>query len=60
MKSLIGLVLIILFWLLAIYGWIANIVVLYGMNFDHINGALVLRTIGVFIAPLGSILGLFF
>lgn len=38
-------------------GWIANIVKLAGMGFDSFSGMLVLRAIGVFVAPLGSVLG---
>jgi hypothetical protein len=59
MKAFLGLM-VVLAWVLGIIGWIANIVVLYGMSFDHLSGALVLRVIGIFIAPLGAILGLFF
>lgn len=49
-------------WLAAIFGWIANIVVLYHANVDlsNMTGSIILRIIGIFIAPLGSILGLFF
>jgi len=50
-------------WILAaiapVIGWILNIVKLAGMNFDHINGMMVLRVIGIFMAPLGAVLGLF-
>ena len=49
-------------WILAaiapVIGWILNIVKLAGMNFDHINGMMVLRVIGIFMAPLGAVLGL--
>lgn len=43
--------------LLAVGGWIANIVKLAGSSFDPITGMVVLRAIGVFFAPLGAILG---
>jgi hypothetical protein len=59
MKEFFGLGFIAL-WIAAIVGWIMNIVVLYGMSFDQITGPLVLRIVGIFVAPLGSILGLFF
>lgn len=39
------------------YGWIANIVILAHSNFDHLTGLLILRVCGIFIAPIGSILG---
>lgn len=40
-----------------LYGWINNIVILAGSTFDPITGLLVLRAIGVFVAPLGIVLG---
>lgn len=41
----------------AVGGWIANIVKLIGMNLDVISGMLIARAIGVFVAPLGAVLG---
>jgi hypothetical protein len=38
-------------------GWVANIVKLAGMDFASVTGMLVLRAIGIFIAPLGGVLG---
>jgi hypothetical protein len=38
-------------------GWIANIVKLVGMNFDPITGMLIVRAAGIFIAPLGAVMG---
>lgn len=49
----------ILFVLLAAGGWIANIVKIIGTGFSDFNGMLIARCIGVFIAPLGSVLGFF-
>lgn len=43
--------------LAGIGGWIANIVKLSGMEFASVTGMLVLRAIGVFIPPLGAVLG---
>lgn len=43
--------------LVGIGGWIANIVKLVGSNFDPITGMVVVRAIGVFVAPLGAVLG---
>ncbi len=40
-------------------GWIMNIVAIVNSNFNDITGLLVMRIIGVFIAPLGAILGYF-
>jgi hypothetical protein len=47
-------------WIAAIVGWIMNIVALYGASFDPLTGPVILRIVGIFVAPLGSILGLFF
>lgn len=41
----------------AIWGWIANVVAIAGTVNDPITGMFVLRCIGIFVAPLGSILG---
>lgn len=38
-------------------GWIANVVKLVGSNFDPITGIVVARAIGIFVAPLGAVLG---
>jgi prepilin-type N-terminal cleavage/methylation domain-containing protein len=43
--------------MLGIGGWIANIVKLAGSSFDPLTGMVVLRSTGIFVAPLGSILG---
>lgn len=38
-------------------GWIANIVKLVGMSFDPITGLLIVRAVGIFLAPLGAVMG---
>lgn len=43
--------------LLGIGGWIANIVKLVWSNFDPLTGMVVARAIGIFVAPLGAVLG---
>ena len=43
--------------LLAIGGWIANIVKMFAILNDGITGILILRVIGVFAAPMGAVLG---
>ncbi len=45
--------------LIGLGGWIANIVKLCGMNFDHFSGWMMARGIGIFVAPLGAVLGFF-
>lgn len=42
-----------------IIGWISNIVKLAGCDFSQIGGEIVLRIVGIFVAPLGSVMGLF-
>lgn len=42
---------------LGVGGWVANIVKLAGSNFDPIPGMVVIRVIGIFVAPLGAVLG---
>jgi hypothetical protein len=41
------------------YGWVRNIITIIGSDFSHITGMLVARVIGVFVAPLGVVLGYF-
>lgn len=40
-------------------GWIANIVKLIGIDFSHITGMVIARAVGIFVAPLGAVLGYF-
>lgn len=39
------------------YGWIANIVSIAHSDLSTITGMLILRVAGIFVAPLGAILG---
>jgi len=50
-------VIFLLVWLVSIIGWVLNIVKIVDANFDPITGMVVLRCIGVFVAPLGAVLG---
>lgn len=43
--------------LLAVGGWVANIIKLIGSSFDPMTGIVIARVIGVFLAPLGAVLG---
>jgi hypothetical protein len=43
--------------LLGIGGWVNNIVTLFGL--DGMSGEMVLRVVGIFVAPLGAVLGYF-
>jgi hypothetical protein len=40
-------------------GWVMNIITLIGADFSNITGLLVLRVVGIFIVPLGGVLGYF-
>ena len=49
-------------WLLMLVGlggWVANIVKLIGMDFANITGMLIVRAAGIFVPPLGAVLGFF-
>lgn len=41
----------------AVVGWIANIVKIVGVISDPITGMFILRVVGIFVAPLGAVLG---
>ena len=40
-------------------GWVWNIVKIVGSDFAVITGMLIMRVIGVFVPPLGAVLGYF-
>lgn len=42
-----------------IYGWVANIVTIAQSDLSTITGMLILRVAGIFVAPLGVVLGYF-
>ena len=56
-SAVIGFLIIVVIWLAAIGGWVANIVKLAGMDFASITGMIVLRAVGIVFAPLGAVLG---
>ena len=43
----------------AIWGWVLNIAKLVGMNLDPITGLLIVRAIGIFVPPVGAVVGYF-
>ena len=55
----ITVIFILALWLGAIGGWIANIVKLIGMVDGSVTTMFVLRVVGIFAAPFGSVLGYF-
>jgi type III secretory pathway component EscS len=46
---------ILLLTLAAVTGWISNIITLFSL--DTFSGEMVLRVVGIFLAPLGAVLG---
>lgn len=50
-------VLFILLWGVGLVGWIVNIFKLVGCDFSDLGAEVILRIVGIFVAPLGSILG---
>lgn len=44
-------------WILGLIGWVMNIVKIVGTFGDLLTGMFVARCIGVFIAPIGAVLG---
>jgi hypothetical protein len=62
MENTVGTVsggLVLLFVVAACIGWGLNIYKLCSMGFDHVTGLMVARGIGIFVAPLGAVLGYF-
>ncbi len=43
--------------ILGFAGWVMNIMTIAGSNFNDLTGLLVLRVVGIFIAPMGAVLG---
>lgn len=43
--------------LIGLFGWVWNIVKIVQSGFDVITGMFIARCIGVFVAPLGAVLG---
>lgn len=43
----------------AVIGWVWNIVKLCAMSFDPLTGLLVVRAIGIFVPPVGAVVGYF-
>lgn len=48
---------IILLVLVGGWGWVWNVIKITESNFDVITGVLVIRVIGVFMVPLGAVMG---
>jgi hypothetical protein len=52
-------VVIVLVLLFGAVGWVWNIVKLIGMGLDPITGLLIVRAIGIFVPPVGAVVGYF-
>jgi hypothetical protein len=39
------------------YGWVMNLVAIAKANFSQVDGMIILRVVGIFIAPIGVVLG---
>jgi hypothetical protein len=50
---------IVLVLLFGIVGWVWNIVKLIGMTLDPITGLLIVRAVGIFVPPVGAVVGYF-
>ena len=59
MGAIIWALTVLTFWCFAIAGYVMNIVSILNTSFEPMTTLLVLRLIGIFVAPLGSALGLF-
>lgn len=57
MFRLVGLIYV-LFWGLAIFGWLSNIFQIFFRISDPVTGLFLLKCLGVPLLPLGAILGL--
>ena len=55
--GLTGSLAIIALFIAGVIGWIMNIMAIAGSEFTPITGLLVLRVVGIFVAPLGAVLG---
>lgn len=43
----------------AVIGWVLNIIDIANADFSHVTGMLIIRIIGIFVAPIGAVLGYF-
>jgi hypothetical protein len=56
MKKQLALIYLVLI-VASVIGWAMNIIAIAHTNFNNVTGMLVLRVIGIFVAPLGAVLG---
>lgn len=59
-SGIAGLLLVLGFIAVAVWGWFVNLSTVWNADINHLTVKLVVQFIGIFVPPLGSILGLFF
>lgn len=52
-----GYALVVLFWLLCVFGWVMNIMTIWNTFGLPLTAKFVLRVVGVFVFPIGGVLG---
>ena len=57
MKNLFGVIAVTTVVIASIVGWILNVIAIFGSSFDPLTGVVVLRCIGVFVPPIGAVMG---
>lgn len=55
--SFVPSLLVIVVAILGFAGWAMNIMTIAGSSFNDLTGLLILRVVGIFIAPMGAVLG---
>jgi len=46
-----------IFLAIIIGGWVSNVVTVANTNFNDLDGELIIRVIGIFVAPIGIVMG---
>jgi hypothetical protein len=60
MAQLIWALAVITFWIAVLVGWVLNIITVVHADFSTLTGELIVRCAGIFVAPIGAVMGLFF
>lgn len=55
--GIVGFLVFITLFIAAISGWIMNVVAILNMANGPITGMFILRCVGIFVAPLGAVIG---
>lgn len=54
-----GALFILMMWAAGLIGWVMNIVDLFDQSFTPLTAVAVLRVVGIFVPPLGAVMGWF-